>query len=184
MIARRQRGAANVRPRMPSILLVLRISRQTKHKLCVFLRINTRYMKRACKAHESFPSSLDPSHRILKFRLITLIMSDLRPATIAVNLTLIVLTSLAISCRIGRKVKILSTFGWHDGMFSPLIVSLIKLTDMKHSLPLLGLAPSSCQSSRCTPHVSELVYTKKTSIQTTWRCFSRYVTLKPPSPAY
>jgi hypothetical protein len=51
-------------------------------------------------------------------------MSDLRPATIAVNLTLIVLTSLAISCRIGRKVKMLSTFGWHDGMFSPLIASL------------------------------------------------------------
>ncbi|RYN69268.1 hypothetical protein AA0117_g10963 [Alternaria alternata] len=43
-------------------------------------------------------------------------MSDLRATTISVNLTLICLTSLAISCRIGRKLRILSSFGWHDAL--------------------------------------------------------------------
>lgn len=71
----------------------------------------------ACKAHNPSPSLDIGSRSCSAFNL--LIMSDdLRATTISVNLTLIVLTSLAISCRIGRKLRILSSFGWHDGKLS------------------------------------------------------------------
>ena len=40
---------------------------------------------------------------------------DLRPLVIGVNTTLILLSILAVGCRVGRKIKVLNSFSWHDG---------------------------------------------------------------------
>ncbi|KAF1940959.1 hypothetical protein EJ02DRAFT_348877 [Clathrospora elynae] len=45
-------------------------------------------------------------------------MSDLRPATVGVNSTLIVLSLAAISCRVGRKMTLVRSFGWHDALIT------------------------------------------------------------------
>ena len=137
----------------------------------------TRSLPHPCKHHNS--TQLNSVTRLT-----TPIMSDLRAPTVAVNLTLIVLTSLAISCRVGRKIKIMSSFGWHDGELSLLLPTrIIILTDMKLLLSLPELAPSSYHAFRCTLHVWELAYTKQISIQPTWRCSSRYDNPNLPSPS-
>lgn len=43
-------------------------------------------------------------------------MSDLRPVMVGVNSALIVLSVAAISCRVGRRITLVRSFGWHDGM--------------------------------------------------------------------
>lgn len=45
--------------------------------------------------------------------------NDLRAAMIGVNTTLILITSLAVACRIIRKFRMVSEFSWHDGTFLP-----------------------------------------------------------------
>ena len=42
---------------------------------------------------------------------------DLRPLVIGVNTTLILMSVLAVGCRIGRKIRVLKSFSWHDGEF-------------------------------------------------------------------
>jgi hypothetical protein len=59
------------------------------------------------------------------------IMSDLRPTMIGVNSTFIVLSLTAIGCRMGKKVALLRSFGWHDGeclqvFYTPIEIRLKK----------------------------------------------------------
>lgn len=42
-------------------------------------------------------------------------MGDLRPAILATNSLLIVLSSAAIACRMGRRIFLVRSFSWHDG---------------------------------------------------------------------
>lgn len=60
----------------------------------------------------------------------TVIMSDLRPVVLVVNSVLIVLSLAAISCRIGRRIFLVRSFGWHDG-------ELLYNTDSRHSRGIL-----------------------------------------------
>ena len=47
-------------------------------------------------------------------------MGDLRPAIVATNVVLIVLSLAAIACRVGRRVFLVRSFSWHDGeLFLP-----------------------------------------------------------------
>lgn len=41
-------------------------------------------------------------------------MPDLRPAIIAVNSTMMVLSLAAIACRVGRRIFLVRSFSWHD----------------------------------------------------------------------
>ncbi|KAI2485337.1 hypothetical protein Ptr902_04277 [Pyrenophora tritici-repentis] len=43
---------------------------------------------------------------------------DLRPLVIGVNTTLILLSILAVGCRLGRKIKVLNSFSWHDALIT------------------------------------------------------------------
>jgi hypothetical protein len=42
-------------------------------------------------------------------------MGDLRTAILATNAVLVVLSSTAIACRVGRRVFLVRSFSWHDG---------------------------------------------------------------------
>ncbi|RMZ66245.1 integral membrane [Pyrenophora seminiperda CCB06] len=43
---------------------------------------------------------------------------DLRPLVIGVNTTLILMSILAVGCRVGRKIRVLNSFSWHDGLIT------------------------------------------------------------------
>jgi hypothetical protein len=55
-------------------------------------------------------------------------MGDLRPAVVATNSALIVLSLSAISCRVGRKVLLKRPFSWHDGELDLFHVRASRLT--------------------------------------------------------
>jgi hypothetical protein len=40
---------------------------------------------------------------------------NIKPAILATNAVLIVLSSAAIACRIGRRIFLVRSFSWHDG---------------------------------------------------------------------
>jgi|TARA_R110002003_G_scaffold52_23_gene4555 hypothetical protein len=42
-------------------------------------------------------------------------MGDFRPAILATNAVLIVLSLAAIACRVGRRTFLVGSFSWHDG---------------------------------------------------------------------
>src|SRR3954453_7524629 len=42
---------------------------------------------------------------------------DLRPLVIGVNSTLILMSILAVGCRVGKKIRVLNSFSWHDSEF-------------------------------------------------------------------
>lgn len=42
-------------------------------------------------------------------------MGDLRPAILATNAVLVVLSLAAIACRVGRRMVLVRKFSWHDG---------------------------------------------------------------------
>lgn len=53
-------------------------------------------------------------------------MGDFRPAILATNSLLVVLSTAAIACRVGRRVFLVRSFSWHDGelIFSYLVDGL------------------------------------------------------------
>lgn len=55
-------------------------------------------------------------------------MGDLRPAVVATNSVLIVLSLSAIACRVGRKVLLQRPFSWHDGELNLINVKKYRLT--------------------------------------------------------
>jgi hypothetical protein len=42
-------------------------------------------------------------------------MGNITPVILATNSLLIVLSTAAIACRVGRRVFLVRTFSWHDG---------------------------------------------------------------------
>ncbi|KAH7389563.1 hypothetical protein DE146DRAFT_635274 [Phaeosphaeria sp. MPI-PUGE-AT-0046c] len=50
-------------------------------------------------------------------------MGDLRPAILATNSLLIVLSSAAIACRVGRRIFLVRSFSWHDALITVAAVS-------------------------------------------------------------
>ncbi|EMD96498.1 hypothetical protein COCC4DRAFT_150086 [Bipolaris maydis ATCC 48331] len=78
-------------------------------------------------------------------------MSDnLKPAIIGVNITLILLTLLAISCRVGRRFRMMSSFSWHDALaayaaFCAIMLSIILMasTHIGGGLTLDAIPPEN-----------------------------------------
>lgn len=61
------------------------------------------------------PSLADLHFKKLSSKLCEVAMGDLRPTIIAINSVLILLSISAIGCRVGRRIILVGSFGWHDG---------------------------------------------------------------------
>ncbi|CAO2658627.1 Nn.00g063500.m01.CDS01 [Neocucurbitaria sp. VM-36] len=80
-------------------------------------------------------------------------MRDLRPAIIGVNSALMSLSLAAISCRIGRRIFLVRSFGWHDALiaFAAFCATVFSILQMVSTHLGLGLPNSDVPAWNMVP---------------------------------